>query len=598
MTKFPNQEGLNRALNEYRVVMCEFVFEYLQKKVQSETVEELIERALGREPRDIDIKDISKIFNNRECWNLFSRKFSYDSRLGRNYDIRSRTRMMVIARNEAAHVGSVDLDPEFTQAYLFLITDVLKEIGKLDAMHEVEDIRDELFSDDLERQPAQVNQIAAYKKRLTTVSNQLAVTASEKAAVEEHLADISSRLETVEVEKTELEKRLRTTSDRLKDVEKENVASKKHIETIPGQLEAANTEKAKYEKALKAALNQLVTLKAANAKLEERLETTSIQLENVEAELTVCKKRLSQTLDPLADAEAEEPGHEEDFAEIDEHLPPNSTSPDSITFQGTTFTRHLNKYHVTEDDISQNFWHYWHSQGRDGKQEMRDAGWSVEKVNGDWEVTISPEDFEAWIAEDDEPLAQPIRLSNKRVVLPTGKAMEQPVLEFLSDSEPKSTAAEKFRAANTLEDRKEIGRQVAELRINSAGSKPMSWKKIREKLGLKNDEFHKGIRLEDHFRESVVERIESFEEGWVYGGKLEVLLGFKPVGELANRIEACKPKPAPKEEVKRSPRSQRKWRKSGTVAALKIEKILNPSEKARLERELREAKRAVDGSTI
>ena len=38
---------------------------------------------------------------------------------------------------------------------------------------------------------------------------------------------------------------------------------------------------------------------------------------------------------------------------------------------------------------------------------------------------------------------------------------------------------EYYTAANTLEDRKEIGRKVAELRINSAGSKSMSWKRIR-----------------------------------------------------------------------------------------------------------------------
>ena len=108
--------------------------------------------------------------------------------------------------------------------------------------------------------------------------------------------------------------------------------------------------------------------------------------------------------------------------------------------------------------------------------------------------------------------------------------------------------AEHYTGANTLEDRKEIGRKVAELRINSAGSKSMSWAQIREKLGLKHDEFHKVIRVEDHFQESVVERIESFEDGWEYNGKLEVLLGFEPAGELANRIEACKPKSALKRD--------------------------------------------------
>ena len=57
----------------------------------------------------------------------------------------------------------------------------------------------------------------------------------------------------------------------------------------------------------------------------------------------------------------------------------------------------------------------------------------------------------------------------------------------------------------------------------------------------------------------------------------------------------------------KSPKSQRKWRRPGAIAALrdpteiqeaeeKIARILNPSEKSRLERELREAKRAVYGS--
>ena len=115
-------------------------------------------------------------------------------------------------------------------------------------------------------------------------------------------------------------------------------------------------------------------------------------------------------------------------------------------------------------------------------------------------------------------------------------------LKTRKSSEPKPSTADKFREAKSLEERVEIGRQVAELRINATGLKGLSWKKIREKLGLKNDEFHEVVRLEDHFHESCVERIESFEDGWEYGGKLEVLLGFDPVGELVDRIEACKPK--------------------------------------------------------
>ena len=125
------------------------------------------------------------------------------------------------------------------------------------------------------------------------------------------------------------------------------------------------------------------------------------------------------------------------------------------------------------------------------------------------------------------------------------KAYQELSMTVARGAQRGSKELERSREVNTLEDRVKIGREVAELRINAAGSKPMSWARIRKNLGLKNNEFHKVIRLEDHFRESVVKRIESFENGWEYDGKLKVLLGFEPVGALANRIEARKPKPAP-----------------------------------------------------
>jgi hypothetical protein len=87
----------------------------------------------------------------------------------------------------------------------------------------------------------------------------------------------------------------------------------------------------------------------------------------------------------------------------------------------------------------------------------------------------------------------------------------------------------------------EIGHKVAELRINAAGSEGIAWRKIRERLELKNNEFHNGIRLEDHFKESVVQRIESFKRGWECQVDLERLCGFKPTGEWLDRIEACRP---------------------------------------------------------
>ena len=116
---------------------------------------------------------------------------------------------------------------------------------------------------------------------------------------------------------------------------------------------------------------------------------------------------------------------------------------------------------------------------------MRDAGWSVEKVNGDWEVVISPEDLESWI-EDEEP-----------------------------------------------------------------------WDEADEN---------------NAFSDEVYTESQSYSESSA-----------------------------------KSPKSQRKWRRPGAVAALrdpaeireaeaKIAKILNQGEKTRLECELREAKLALDGS--
>ena len=72
--------------------------------------------------------------------------------------------------------------------------------------------------------------------------------------------------------------------------------------------------------------------------------------------------------------------------------------------------------------------------------------------------------------------------------------------------------------------------KVVQLRINATGSRPLAWRKIREKLGLGNDQFHKGIRLSEGYREAVIDRIKSLkaqEGGWEYSGKLEFLTGIE-----------------------------------------------------------------------
>lgn len=94
----------------------------------------------------------------------------------------------------------------------------------------------------------------------------------------------------------------------------------------------------------------------------------------------------------------------------------------------------------------------------------------------------------------------------------------------------KPSIVEQYVAETTVEDRDSIAAKVVELRINATGSRPLAWKKIREKLGLKNDQFHKVIRHSEGYRKAVIQRIKFLkaqEDGWEYNGTLEVLTGIE-----------------------------------------------------------------------
>lgn len=312
MTKFPNQEGLNRALNIYRSAMRSFIVSCLEK-VDPKGLEDLIVGTLndkeaskfeqelqlykGNIEASIHINTFPHIIKNL-WYEVFEQHFNPYS------NIRSVISLIVDGRNQCAHLDTEDVNLDYTWTYLFLISDVFSQINRPDAKREIETILDELFPHDTDERIADMTkQLEAAKaektelekrvktttdrleeveaeriaseERLETMSTQLKITGAGKTVAEERLSDISNQLEDVEIEKTELEKRLKTTSDRLKDVEREKDAYKKHIETIS---------------------DQLATLRSVNAQLEERLETTSTQLEDVEAVLTACKEDITRTL--------------------------------------------------------------------------------------------------------------------------------------------------------------------------------------------------------------------------------------------------------------------------------------------------------------
>ena len=114
----------------------------------------------------------------------------------------------------------------------------------------------------------------------------------------------------------------------------------------------------------------------------------------------------------------------------------------------------------------------------------------------------------------------------------TSKELKKIKAELKTSEKRLTTTSNQFATATTEKeaDRDEVAVKVVEMRINSSGSKPMSWRRIREKLGLKHDQFHKGIRHSAGYRKAVIDRIKSLkaqEGGWEYSGKLEVLTGIE-----------------------------------------------------------------------
>ena len=102
-------------------------------------------------------------------------------------------------------------------------------------------------------------------------------------------------------------------------------------------------------------------------------------------------------------------------------------------------------------------------------------------------------------------------------------------------AERRSSIAERYVRETTEEERNLLAVQIAEMRINATGSRPIAWKNIREPFGLKEDEFHKVIRLSKGYRDAVIARIKTLKAqdgGWEYNGKLGSLTGIDNIEDF------------------------------------------------------------------
>ena len=207
-TKYPNRDALYAAHTIYRDLMCSFIMRCLNKhpdatpeklirkvliskhqnKHKDVTVEEsirkVVEESDGGIEAVIDINDFPEIIrkywkwkcpDTRKVYNIFCKEFNSDG------DIRSEIELIKNGRPHWAHPGLKDSNPEEVRTQLYHIIKVLDKINEPEAKHEVETIRNQLFSSD-------------GQEHLVATKEPLAVLETEKAATEECSADISDEL--------------------------------------------------------------------------------------------------------------------------------------------------------------------------------------------------------------------------------------------------------------------------------------------------------------------------------------------------------------------------------------------------------------------
>ena len=159
-TSRPNRDALGQAIDIYRDAMRPFIVRQL-RRVQGTSVEELIERGLGDRQADefrnrltengdieaaIDLNYFPKVF--REYWRAaFSRHFNDD------LTVQSTLWLIKSARDQIAHPGNEDIDPEYTRARLYDIANLLGQINAPDQKQTVEAIRDNLFASSENSEP-------------------------------------------------------------------------------------------------------------------------------------------------------------------------------------------------------------------------------------------------------------------------------------------------------------------------------------------------------------------------------------------------------------------------------------------------------------
>lgn len=272
MKDYPNEEALRKAHRIYLDAMRPFIIRCL-KRIPGRTLEDLIRDVSDYEPNDdiLNVIDINNIplFLRNHWYDIFSKEFNAD------LNVQNTTWLIVEGRNSWAHPGTDDIDSESTRTHLFHVARVLGEIKDSHAKQAVETIRDQLFSDEVEVHPAEVEN-AALKEDLSKMSDKIAKIQAEKNELEECLQDVQNELED------------------LKDMEAAWMDSEERLVGVSDELKVAKTELRASEKNRKAIVSKFEAVEAENTKLTADLNAASTWLEDVEKEKSEQEKRLKQ----------------------------------------------------------------------------------------------------------------------------------------------------------------------------------------------------------------------------------------------------------------------------------------------------------------
>ena len=150
----PHRDVLNKALDIYRDAMRPFIIRCL-RQIKGKRIEESICDVLspkqvndfkqnlqnngGNIQAAIDIGDFPNLISRNWRGEVFGRQF------GGDMTVQNLLYLITQARNHVMHPSTEDLDPEYTRASLFHISDVLGRINTTEAKTEVEKLRDKHF---------------------------------------------------------------------------------------------------------------------------------------------------------------------------------------------------------------------------------------------------------------------------------------------------------------------------------------------------------------------------------------------------------------------------------------------------------------------